>query len=99
MLFARGLAFLQFIVVAIGVATLHIMVKLDDPARHPDLIASLAPWLARYGLWLFAIPILWSIFASIVSSTISGKALKAIGLTITVFLVLLLAVPLAFYLS
>lgn len=98
MLFARGLAFVQFITAAIGVATLHVMVKLDDPGRHPDVIASLAPWLARHGLWLFAIPILWAVFANAVRDKLPEKVLNAFGVAITVFLFLLLAVPLAFYL-
>lgn len=99
MLFARGLAFIQFMIAAIGVATLHIMVRLDDSAQHPDLIASLAPWLARHGLWLLAIPILWAIIAPVMNRRMPEKTLHAIGITLTVLLFLLLAVPLAFYLN
>lgn len=98
MLFARGLAFIQFIIAAIGVVSLHVMVKLDDPSRHPDTIASLAPWLARHGLWLFAIPILWAVFASAIRNKTPENVLNAFGVAITIFLFLLLAIPLAFYL-
>lgn len=98
MLFARGLAFIQFLIISIGVAVLHIIVKLDDSGRYPDVIATLAQWLARHGLWLFAIPILWAVFGNAVHNGIPEKTLNLIGAVVTVFLFLLLAVPLAFYL-
>lgn len=95
---ARALAFVQFLIVALGVFALHMMVKLGDARDHPDLIAQLAPLFARYGLWFFAVPILWAAFAGIMGGKMAGKTLTGIGLAVTVLLLLVLGLPLAFYL-
>lgn len=94
----RALAFIQFLIVGLGVFALHMMVKLGASREHPDLIAQIAPLFARYGLWFFAVPILWAAFVAVTGKKISEKTLVAIGVTITILLFLALAIPLGFYL-
>jgi hypothetical protein len=98
MLFARGLAFVQFMVVALGVVALHLLVKLDGTPRHSEVWAALATWLARYGLWLFAIPILWAIFATALRGKISERGINMAGVLITALLILVLGVPIVMHL-
>lgn len=95
---ARGLALLQFVLVGLGVFALHTMVRIGDTNDHPDLVATFAPLLARYGLWFFAVPILWAAVAAGAEGRVRPALINALGLGVTAALFLIFAVPLFYYL-
>lgn len=74
---ARALAFLQFLIIGIGAFSLHLLVKLDNGSDSPLMIEIVVKFLARYALWLLAIPILWAVFAISMQSRMSEKRLNA----------------------
>lgn len=95
---ARGLAFFQFVLVGLGVFALHTMARLGDTKDHPGLVAEYAPLLARHGLWLFAVPILWAALATGAEGRLRPSIINGVGLVVTAALFLVLAVPLFYYL-
>jgi bacteriorhodopsin len=96
---ARVLAFTQFLIVSIGVFTLHILVKLDNGSGEPGVVVNLAQFLARYALWLFAVPILFAAVANAVSTKGNEKAVGAVGIVLCLILVVLLGLPLIHHLG
>lgn len=94
---ARVLAFVQFLIVGIGAFTLHLLVRLNAEDK-PDAIENLAQFLARHGLWLFAVPIVWVVFATATRDKLSEKTMNAIGIAWTAILFLVIAIPLTCYL-
>jgi hypothetical protein len=85
-------------IAGLGAFALHLMVRLDNPGGQPDSIATLAPLLARYALWFFAVPILWTVAATALQGRLPAKAINTIGIVVTIALFLVIAAPLAFYL-
>jgi uncharacterized membrane protein YgdD (TMEM256/DUF423 family) len=94
----RVLAFVQFLIVGLGVFALHLMNRLQDLETLPLFIAQVGPQLARYGLWFLLVPVLWAVAAIAMEGKVSSKTISVIGIIVTVLLFLTLAVPLAFYL-
>lgn len=95
---ARALAFTQFLIVSIGAFTLHLLGRLDSDPGEAGAMASLAQFLARYALWLFAIPILYAAVANAVSRPGNEKAVAAAGIGLCLLLLALVGFPLAYHL-
>jgi len=96
---ARALAFTQFLIVSLGVLTLHLLVKLDSGNVAPGPMASLAQFLARYMLWLFVVPILYAAVGNTVLRKDNEREVGAAGIALCVILVALLGFPIVFHLS
>ena len=90
---ARALAFTQFIIVSLGAFVLHLLVKLDHGTSQAEATGSVSQFLARYALWLFAIPILYAVVATVIESKANEKAVQVLGVILTVALLLLLGFP------
>jgi len=85
-------------IAGLGAFALHLLVRLDNPGGQPDFIANLAPVLARYALWFFAVPILWAAISTPLEKKVPAALLSTAGIIVTLALFLTIAVPLAFYL-
>lgn len=95
---ARILAFVQFMIAGIGAFALNLMMKLHNPGSDPSQLAEFAAYLARHGLWLIAVPVLWVFLYFAMNGRVPEKVINVVGGVITVALLLLVGVPLAFYL-
>ncbi|MEO6848761.1 MAG: hypothetical protein ABI443_13535 [Chthoniobacterales bacterium] len=96
---ARGLAFVQLIIVCLGVFTLHLLGRLNHHGDISGFIPSLGYFLGRYALWLIPIPILWAVFGNMLTARFGKKTTNFVGLTLTIILFVIFAVPLFWYLG
>lgn len=96
---ARGLAFVQFLTICLGVFALHLLGKLHHEDKSPEAIANLAHFLGRYALWLLVVPILWAVVGNAMKGRFGDRATNIVGGVLTVGVVLVFAVPLIWYLS
>jgi hypothetical protein len=95
---ARALAFTQFIIIVLGAAVLHLLVRLDHPGQFPGFVAAIALFVAHHALWLLAIPIFWAIGATTMKGHISDTVVHIIGAALSVAVLLLIGLPIAYYL-
>lgn len=95
---ARAIAFTQFVIISLGAFVLHLLVKIQGGASHPDFIAGLAQFIARHALWLFAVPIIYGGVAAAMGNKANERPLQIIGFVLTAILVLSLGIPIIFHL-
>lgn len=96
---ARGLAFVQLLIICLGVFTLHLLGKLNHLEAHSGFVPELAYFLGRHGLWLIPIPILWAIVGNLLTTRGSQKAARVVGVIVTTLVFVVFAVPLVWRLS
>lgn len=95
---ARALAFAQFLIVSLGVVTLHLLVKIDNDTAPVETMAVYAQFLARHALWLFAVPILYAGIGSVVESRGGAKAVQVAGIVLCIALMALVGLPICHHL-
>ncbi|MEO6760521.1 MAG: hypothetical protein ABIO24_13765 [Saprospiraceae bacterium] len=97
---ARGLAFVQLLIICLGAFSLHLLVvKLGHHTESSGFIQALGYFLGRYALWLIPVPILWAILGNILTPHLGEKITNAVGLTLTAIIFVIFAVPLFWYLN
>lgn len=96
---ARGFAFVQLIIISLGVFTLHLLGKLNHPTEPLEFIPALASFLGRHGLWLIPLPILWAILGGKLTTSFGKKVTNTAGVILTAILFLIFAVPLFWHLK
>lgn len=95
---ARALAFVQLLIVCLGVFALHLLMKLHHGNEHPAVIENLASFLGRYAIWLLVIPIFWAVAGNVLMARVGVKVTNAVGVLLTVVIFVIFAVPLFWYL-
>lgn len=96
---ARGLAFVQLVIVCLGVFTLHLFGKLSHPGEHPGFVDELAFFIGRYGLWLIPLPVLWAVFGNLITTYFGKRAANIVGVILTLFIFGIFAVPILWHLG
>ena len=96
---ARALAFVQFIIICLGVFVLHLLGKLNHPVESAGLIPSLVHFLGRYGLWFVPLPVLWAVVGNLLTARFGEKTANRAGLVLTVLVFVVFAVPLVWSLT
>lgn len=94
---AQAFALIQLLVISVGAFILHLLVKVHDGTPSTDPLGHLAIFLARHALWLFAIPILYAIVGGVFLRT-HQKVVNAAGVTLTIFILILLGFPICYHL-
>ena len=95
----RSLAFAQFLIVSLGAFALHLLVKVGGQERNPGNIDSIAEFLSRHALWLFAVPIVYAACANLFRGRMESKPLRVIGFVLCAVLLVLFGLPLYHYLN
>jgi uncharacterized membrane protein YgdD (TMEM256/DUF423 family) len=95
---ARVLALTQLFLVGLGGPLLHLLVKIEHKDVQPEALARLAQYLAAHMLWLFVVPILYVVIATVVRGRVNEKIIQAVGIAICVSIVAVLGTLIVLYL-
>lgn len=77
---------------------IYLLTGIGDKPSGPAFIAALSSLIGRYGAWLVLEPPLHALFAwSSLHNGVRATVVNGIGVGLTVFLVLVFAVPLFFH--
>jgi threonine/homoserine/homoserine lactone efflux protein len=96
---ARVLALTQLLIVGLGGPALALLVTTEHKHVQPEALARLAQFLTAHVLWLFAIPILYAVFGTVLRDRLSKKAIQAVGGAICGVLLVVLGGLILLYLS
>lgn len=90
---ARSLALVQLVIVAMGFLGLQVLGRLENPGDHVGILAVWIALATNHGLLLFAVPMLWVVFAAVAANRIPEQQINVLAVIITAALLILLTVP------
>lgn len=75
----------QFVFTALGIMALTILVKVSTVSRE---VTPLAGFLTTHHLWLVAVPLLWSLFAIVLtrSGPVASRIAHVSGILLAIFI-------------